>query len=150
MEAQRGLAVGRSAAPLPQRVSALSRPRRHVCRVARLPKKDAPTTTFKSDSTLPLAAPVRGPAVPWPRRVDSLPQQQQQQQADGGHTPAAQRDGPVGRYLDWWDAIPTQHKIVLAGSLSFVICNMVSSLGHSRHTSHAQQACLIAVMNKWA
>jgi hypothetical protein len=37
--------------------------------------------------------------------------------------------GPLARLVEanqaWWDAIPSRHKIVLAGSLSFVICNMV-------------------------
>jgi len=32
----------------------------------------------------------------------------------------------VNKYLAAWDAVPSRYKIVLAGSLSFVICNMVS------------------------
>lgn len=123
MVLQQGLAARSTAAPLQQqRVCALPRRSRHVCRVARLPDKDAPTRTFKSDSTVPLTAPVRGPSVPWPRRVDSP----QQQQAEFAEPTVVPRDGPLGRYLDWWDALPSHYKIVLAGSMSFVICNMVS------------------------
>lgn len=119
MKAQQGLAVKNTAAPLQQRACALPRCCRHVCRVARLPDKDVPTKTFKSDSTVSMTAPVRGPAVPWPRQV-AAPQQEGYAEA-----PAPPREGLWGRYLDWWDALPSHHKVVLAGSLSFVICNMV-------------------------
>lgn len=127
MQLQQGLAVRNTAAPLQQRACALPRRCRHVCRMAR-PGKDRPTSTFKSDSTVPLTAPVQGPAVPWPRQVDSL---EQQQHAELVEAPAVPREGPLGRYLDWWDALPSHYKIVLAGSLSFVICNMVSKQGSS-------------------
>jgi hypothetical protein len=34
--------------------------------------------------------------------------------------------GPLSKYVEWWDSIPSRYKIILAGNLSFVICNMVS------------------------
>lgn len=40
-------------------------------------------------------------------------------------------DKALSKYSAAWAAIPSRYKIVLAGSLSFVICNMVSAVGVS-------------------
>lgn len=57
-------------------------------------------------------------------------QQQQQRVEPVQDLPELELPGPLAKalskYNDAWAAIPSRYKIVLAGSLSFVICNMVS------------------------
>lgn len=61
-----------------------------------------------------------GVAIP-----EQTAQQQLDRQLDSLQLPAPLNKA-VNKYLEAWDAVPSRYKIVLAGSMSFVICNMVS------------------------
>lgn len=108
-------------------LAARQRGRFVVRNVAQRPNEgSAPTRTFRSDSTLPSVAPrsqqpLRQLASPWP-------EEQQRQQLHRAELSELQlpADSPLRKYFEWWDTLPSRYKIVLAGSLSFVICNMVS------------------------
>lgn len=68
--------------------------------------------------------------------------------------PAAAAGTGLGLLSSWWAALPSRHKIVLAGALSFVICNMVRPLPDAA-TDMVGDACNVApilappVLNKY-
>lgn len=101
-----------------------------------------PARTFKSDASIPLAPPVSQRSLSHLLEQAGQARQQQQQQQDGAGAASSRRlevppDSPLGRYLAWWAALPSRYKIVLAGSLSFVICNMVRARACARTTAAA-------------
>uniref|UniRef100_A0A383V629 Major facilitator superfamily (MFS) profile domain-containing protein n=1 Tax=Tetradesmus obliquus TaxID=3088 RepID=A0A383V629_TETOB len=101
-----------------QRKAGVSDKSRLVFRPLAVARPDGPVREFRSDSTLPLRAPSRtgsssSSSYQLPAPSSSMPQQA-----------AAAPAGPLSKYMEWWDSIPSRYKIILAGNLSFVICNM--------------------------
>jgi hypothetical protein len=65
-----------------------------------------------------------------PKRSNSislqLPKESGREAAGPSPVPAADDAQDQQQKLSWWQSLPARYKIVTAGSLSFVICNMVS------------------------
>ncbi|KAF8069573.1 ANTR6 [Scenedesmus sp. PABB004] len=97
-----------------------------VAAVARTHREEAPARRFKAEG-LPLAPPRRALSLRLPSRTAGQVQEQlpQQDPAAAPQQPWAQQlAAPLAPLQAWWDALPSRHKVVLAGALSFVICNM--------------------------
>lgn len=97
------------------------RPRgRTLVHVARPGDNEGVVREFQSNSSLPLRAPSRNS---WAGSSGSVMVPTTPSRANEAVPAPA---GLRGKYTEWWDALPSHYKIILAGSMSFVICNMVS------------------------
>jgi hypothetical protein len=78
----------------------------------------------------------------------SIPQQQTPTEQEQELQLPKPLEQALGNYAAAWAAVPSRYKIVLAGSLSFVICNMVSAVVVSAVcTSCMKHRCILSMHN---
>lgn len=99
------------ALPRPQRS-----PRLRICSLARAPRREV----SRASSPAPVGMSQLGNDAPVVSQLDNGLEAERigLQQPAVGQTEAA--------WLAWWAALPARYRVVIATSMSFVICNMVS------------------------